>query len=67
MEEEFLRPMGVTQIVLANRLRGSLAKVNELIAGKRGFISRSAYSCLGTSAPKENLNSWRILLLRSPS
>ncbi len=53
LEEEFLKPMGVTQTALANHLGWSHAKVNELIRGKRGVtpaVALALSDALGTSA-----------------
>ena len=53
LEEEFLKPMGVTQTALANHLGWSHAKVNELVRGKRGVTPAVALAfadALGTSA-----------------
>jgi addiction module HigA family antidote len=40
--EEFLVPMGMTQISFANKLGWTRAKLNELIKGKRGITADSA-------------------------
>jgi addiction module HigA family antidote len=40
--EEFLRPGGVTQRAFAKRVGWTAAKLNELIAGKRGVTADSA-------------------------
>ena len=53
LEEEFLKPMGITQTALANHLGWSHAKVNELIHGKRGVtpaVALALSDALGTSA-----------------
>ena len=52
LEEEFLKPMGITQTALANHLGWSHAKVNELIRGKRGItpaVALALSDSLGTS------------------
>jgi len=52
LKEEFLEPAGVTQRALAKRLGWTVAKVNELIMGKRGITPNSALDLaeeLGTS------------------
>jgi antitoxin HigA-1 len=52
LEEEFLKPMGVTQTALANHLGWSHAKVNELVRGKRGVtpaVALALSDALGTS------------------
>lgn len=51
--EEFLLPMGMTQVVLAEKLGWTKAKLNELIRGKRGITAETALDLaevLGTSA-----------------
>ncbi len=51
--EEFLQPMGMTQVELAEKLGWTKARLNELIRGKRGITAESALdlaSVLGTSA-----------------
>lgn len=40
--EEFLQPMGLTQIQFAKKLGWTQAKLNELIKGKRGITAESA-------------------------
>ena len=51
--EEFLVPMGLSQRAFATRLDWTPAKLNELIAGKRGITADTALDladALGTSA-----------------
>ena len=51
--EEFLRPAGMTQSDLANKLGWTRARLNELIKGKRGITADSALDlarAFGTSA-----------------
>ena len=40
--EEFLEPMGMTQVALAEKLSWTKAKLNELIKGKRGITAETA-------------------------
>lgn len=40
--EEFLRPMGMTQSELADRIRVSYPRVNEIVNGKRGVTPDTA-------------------------
>lgn len=40
--EEFLRPLGMTQIELAERIHTSYPRVNELVNGKRGVTPDTA-------------------------
>ncbi|HEY1922246.1 MAG TPA: HigA family addiction module antitoxin [Tepidisphaeraceae bacterium] len=42
LREEFLDPAGVSQSVFAKRLGWTVAKLNELINGKRGITADSA-------------------------
>ena len=42
LEEEFLRPLHLTQAKLARTLQVPLNRVNELVRGKRGVTPRSA-------------------------
>jgi addiction module HigA family antidote len=51
--EEFLRPVGVTQLAFAEKLGWTRARLNELIKGKRGITADAALDlarALGTSA-----------------
>lgn len=51
--EEFLMPMGLTQVDLANGLGVTYARVNEIINGKRGITPETALRLekfLGVSA-----------------
>jgi addiction module HigA family antidote len=40
--EEFLRPMAVTQVAAARRLRISTNRINELVRGRRGMTADTA-------------------------
>jgi len=40
--EEFLKPMGMTQVEAADRMGISLNRMNELIRGKRGITADTA-------------------------
>ena len=42
LREEFLKPLGLTQQQLADRIGVSYQRVNELINGKRGITSSTA-------------------------
>lgn len=56
--EEFLIPMGETQVAFAEKLGWTKAKLNELIKGKRGITADTALDLaqvLGTS-PKLWMN-----------
>ena len=50
--EEFLKPLGVTQVALAQHIGVSVQRVNELVRGKRGITSETAWllsQALGTT------------------
>jgi antitoxin HigA-1 len=52
LQEEFIAPAGLTQRALAAKLGWTVAKLNELIKGKRGVTADSALDLsaeLGTS------------------
>ena len=56
--EEFLEPIGMTQVEFARQLGWTKARLNELIRGKRGITAESALDlaeALGTS-PKLWMN-----------
>lgn len=40
--KEFLEPLGMTQIELANRMKVPVQRVNTLISGKRGVSAETA-------------------------
>lgn len=51
--EEFLNPMGMTQIAFARHIRVPVRRVNEIIKGKRAVSPETAQlfsAALGTSA-----------------
>lgn len=51
--EEFLEPLGLTQVEFAQRIGWTPARLNELIKGKRGITAAAALDlaeALGTSA-----------------
>lgn len=41
--EEFLRPLGVTQVAFAQHVGISLQRVNEIVKGKRGVTPETAW------------------------
>ncbi|MBN1442155.1 MAG: HigA family addiction module antidote protein [Planctomycetes bacterium] len=43
LEEEFLRPLGITQVAFAAHIGVPLQRVNELIRGKRGVTPQTAW------------------------
>jgi antitoxin HigA-1 len=53
LEEEFLRPMGMTQQALAQKMGVPVQRVNTIISGKRGVTAETAIllsRALGTTA-----------------
>jgi addiction module HigA family antidote len=52
LSEEFLKPLGVTQVIFARHIGVSLQRVNEIIRGKRGITPETAWlfsEALGTT------------------
>jgi addiction module HigA family antidote len=50
--EEFLRPMGLTQVALSRHLGVPIQRVNEIVSGKRGITPETAWlfaSAFGTT------------------
>ena len=50
--EEFLKPLGVTQVALAEHLSVPVQRINELVRGKRGVTPETAWllaDALGTT------------------
>ena len=50
--EEFLKPLGVTQVAFARHIGAPVQRVNEIIRGKRGVTPESAWlfaQALGTT------------------
>jgi len=43
LHEEFLTPLGVTQVALADHIGVSVQRVNELVRGKRGITPETAW------------------------
>lgn len=43
LREEFLQPLGLTQVELADRLGIPLQRINEVIRGKRGITAETAW------------------------
>ena len=43
LQEEFLDPLGVTQVALADHIGVSVQRVNELVRGKRGITPETAW------------------------
>jgi addiction module HigA family antidote len=67
--EEFLEPLGMTQMELADRIRVSYPRVNEIINGKRGITPDTALrlaKLFGTTAEfwlngQRNWDLWHAL------
>ena len=52
LKEEFLDPLGITQVAFAQHIGVPLQRVNEIIRGKRGITPETAWlvsQALGTS------------------
>ena len=50
--EEFLKPLGMTQVAFASHIRVPLQRINEIIRGKRGVTPETAWllsQALGTT------------------
>ena len=50
--EEFLRPLGITQVAFAKHIKVPLQRINEVIRGKRGVTPGTAWllsQALGTT------------------
>jgi addiction module HigA family antidote len=41
--EEFLKPLGATQVELARHLGVSIQRINEIVRGKRGVTAETAW------------------------
>jgi addiction module HigA family antidote len=52
LKEEFLAPVGITQVAFANHIGVPLQRINEIIRGKRGITPETAWlfsQALGTT------------------
>lgn len=47
LEEEFLKPLGLTQVTLAAHLGVPVQRINELVRGKRGVTPETAWLLAG--------------------
>jgi addiction module HigA family antidote len=50
--EEFLKPLGITQVAFARHIDAPVQRINEIIRGKRGVTSETAWlfsQALGTT------------------
>ena len=72
--QDFLNPMGISQMEFARHLQWSYARLNEIIHGKRGVSALSALAlseALGTSPEfwlnlQRNWDLWQALQGHSP-
>lgn len=71
LQEEFLKPLGLTQVAFARHIGVSTQRINEIIRGKRGVTPETAWlfaQALGTTPEFWlNLQSQRDLVLNRPS
>ena len=52
LRDQFLKPMGLTQVDLADHVGVSVQRINEIVRGKRGVTAETAWllsQALGTS------------------
>lgn len=47
LNEEFLKPLGLTQVALAEHLGVPVQRINELVRGKRGVTPETAWLLAG--------------------
>ncbi len=47
LSEEFLKPLGITQVALAEHLGVPVQRINELVRGKRGVTPKTAWLLSG--------------------
>ena len=50
LSEEFLEPLGLTQVALAAHLGVPVQRINELVRGKRGVTPETAPLCISAGA-----------------
>ena len=50
LSEDFLKPLGITQVKLAEHLGVSVQRINELVRGKRGVTPETAWMLAGAFA-----------------
>lgn len=50
LSEEFLKPLGLTQVALAAHLGVPIQRINELVRGKRGITPDTAWLLAGAFA-----------------
>ena len=64
LSEEFLVPLGMTQVALAGHLGVPVQRINELVRGKRGVTPETAWLLAGTS---RSVAAWATCPWRSGS
>lgn len=47
LSEDFIKPLGVTQVALAEHLKVPVQRINELVRGKRGVTPETAWLLAG--------------------
>jgi addiction module HigA family antidote len=47
LNEDFLKPFGLTQVAVAEHLRIPVQRINELVQGKRGITPETAWLLAG--------------------
>lgn len=47
LSEEFLKPLGITQVALAEHVDVPVQRINELVRGKRGVTPETAWLLAG--------------------
>jgi addiction module HigA family antidote len=47
LSEEFLKPLGITQVAIAGHLGVPVQRINELVKGKRGVTPETAWLLAG--------------------
>lgn len=47
LREDFIKPLGITQVALAEHLRVPVQRINELVRGKRGVTPETAWLLAG--------------------
>lgn len=47
LSEDFIKPLGITQVALAEHLKVPVQRINELVRGKRGVTPETAWLLAG--------------------
>jgi|GEM_PF-259793 len=68
LREEFLSPLGVTQVALAEHIGVSVQRVNEIVRGKRGVTPETAWLLAGAfgTTPEFWINMQALTTWRGP-